>query len=75
VSINGISGLSGVVFPPPERSNGSGHVPNQTGAEMQQAEPSTAVAGGSGSAEPLSPSVLAALLGQELKLTGSSSGV
>jgi hypothetical protein len=75
MSINGISGLSGAVFPPPERSSGSGHRPAQPGAELQDAKPSTAVAGGSGSAESLSPSVLAALLGQELKLTGSSSGV
>ena len=80
MSISGITGLSGAVYPLPERSSvaSQASVESQASGQPQPAAsasmPPAAVTGASGSGELLSPSVLAALLGQNLQLFGSSFG-
>jgi hypothetical protein len=72
MSISGISGLSGAVFAMPTRVSEGGAAPAQPQPATEPARPATAVTGEA--SVTLSPSVLAALLGQELKLFGSSFG-
>jgi len=73
MSISGISGLSGAVYAmPTTRVGEGGTAPAQPQAAAETAKPATAVTGEA--SVTLSPSVLAALLGQELKLFGSSFG-
>jgi hypothetical protein len=71
MSISGISGLSGAAFVMPTRFSAAEAAPEQpqVAAAAKPAIPVTGEASVS-----LSPSVLAALLGQELKLFGSSFG-
>jgi hypothetical protein len=64
--------LSGAIFAAPTRFGEAGAAPEQPQAAAESAKPSTAVTGDASAI--LSPSVLAALIGQELKLFGSSFG-
>jgi|tagenome__1003787_1003787.scaffolds.fasta_scaffold18609392_2 hypothetical protein len=72
MSISGISGLSGAIFVTPARFGEAAAAPEQSQTAVESRKPSTAVTGDASAT--LSPSVLAALIGQELKLFGSSFG-
>ena len=69
MSINGISGPSVTSHPSPGRGHASGQPPPAAAAKPPQA-----AAVGAGTIGLLSPSVLAALVGQDVKLFGSFSG-
>ena len=70
LSINAISGPSAAIRPSPDRGHASGQPPPAAAA----VKPPQAAAVGVGTVGLLSPSVLAALMGQDVKLFGSFSG-
>jgi hypothetical protein len=72
MSISGITGLSGVSFAMPARLSEAGTASEQPQTATDSVKSAAAVTGDASA--PLSPSVLAALIGQELKLFGSSFG-
>jgi hypothetical protein len=72
MSISGITGLSGVSFAVPARFSEADTTSEQPQIATDSVKPTTAVTGDASA--PLSPSVLAALIGQDLKPFGSSFG-
>jgi hypothetical protein len=78
MSISGISGLNVALYPPSDRVSASGQqqtAQQQTATTQPAVTPPPAATTGFGTVGALSVSVLAALMGNNLQLFGTSSGV